>query len=83
MPPTHDADLQAAVDSTSVAKSVGEKDLVACLREQLAERDIETKDEAWLKRMVEAIQADPNYMIDSEPDDYERKHADPSSSGAG
>ena len=67
----HDSDLQAAVDSTSVAKDTGETDLVQYLRDQLAERDIETNDEAWLNRMVEQIKADPNYMIDSEPDDYD------------
>ncbi|MCD4525396.1 hypothetical protein [Nocardioides sp. cx-173] len=69
---TYDAHLQAAVDATSVAKSIGETDLVAYLREQLAERDIETADEAWLQHMVEQIHADPNFMIDREPDDYER-----------
>ncbi len=67
----HDSDLQAAVDSTSIANDTGETDLVQYLRDQLAERDIETNDEAWLHRMVEQIKADPNYMIDSEPDDYD------------
>ena len=66
----HDSDLQAAVDSTSMAKDTGETDLVQYLRDQLAERDIETKDEAWLQLMVEKITADPNYMVESEPDDY-------------
>jgi hypothetical protein len=69
----HDADLQAAVDSTSVAHDTdpdGEIDLVAYLRDQLAEREIETSDEAWLERQVENIRADRNYMVDSEPDDY-------------
>lgn len=69
---THDADLQAAVDSTSVALTAGEADdLLAYLVQQLAERNVETKDVAWLDRMVEAIQRDPNYLIESEPDDYE------------
>lgn len=68
---THDADLQAAVDSTSVAKDVGETDLVTCLRAELAEREIETNDQAWLERMVEKIKADPNFMVDSEPDDFD------------
>ena len=69
---THDADLQAAVDSTSVALVAGEADdLKDYLREQLAERDVETRDEAWLDRMVEGIRSDPNYLIESEPDDYE------------
>ncbi|GAA1479073.1 hypothetical protein GCM10009623_35190 [Nocardioides aestuarii] len=69
----HDADLQAAVDSTSVARDSdpdGEIDLVQYLRDQLAEREIETSDEAWLQRQVENIKADPNYMVDGEPDDY-------------
>ncbi len=69
---THDADLQAAVDSTSVALTAGETDdLKAYLVQQLAEREIETSDEAWLDRMVEGIHSDPNYLIESEPDDYE------------
>ncbi len=69
---THDADLQAAVDSTSVALTAGEtEDLKAYLLEQLAEREIETEDEAWLDRMVEGIRSDPNYLIGSEPEDYE------------
>lgn len=68
---TYDADLQAAVDSTSVANDTGETDdLVGYLRAQLAERDIETQDEAWLERMVEGIKSDRNYMIENEPDDY-------------
>jgi len=69
----HDADLQAAVDSTSVAHDTdpeGEIDLVQYLRDQLAEREIETSDQAWLERQVENIRADRNYMVDSEPDDY-------------
>lgn len=69
---THDADLQAAVDSASVALTAGETDDVkAYLVQQLAEREIETGDEAWLDRMVEGIHSDPNYLIESEPDDYE------------
>ena len=68
---THNADLQAAVDSTSVAKDVGETDLVTYLRAQLAEREIETNDQAWLERMVEKIKDDPNFMVDSEPDDFD------------
>ena len=69
---THDADLQAAVDSTSVALQTGETDdLREYLRLQLAERDVETRDEAWLDRMIEGIRSDPNYLIESEPDDYE------------
>ena len=69
---THDADLQAAVDSTSVALVAGEADdLKEYLRQQLSEREIETQDEAWLERMVEGIRSDPHYLIESEPDDYE------------
>ncbi|QZY30364.1 hypothetical protein [Nocardioides coralli] len=68
---TYDADLQAAVDATSVANDAGTtEDLVDYLREQLAERDIETSDDAWLERMVEGIKGDRNYLIDSEPDDF-------------
>lgn len=68
---THDADLQAAVDATSVAHDTdADLDLVQYLRDQLAEREIETSDDAWLERMVEGIKADRNYMIDSEPEDY-------------
>lgn len=67
---SYDADLQAAVDATSIAKDTGETELVACLRERLAEREIETQDEAWLQRMVEGIKSDRNYMIESEPDDF-------------
>ena len=66
----YDSDLQAAGASTTVAKDAGETDLVKYLRDQLAERDIETNDEAWLNLMIEKIKADPNYMIESEPDDY-------------
>lgn len=71
MPPEYDSDLQAAVDSTSVVKDTGETDLLETLREQLAERDIKTDDQEWLKRMVEGIRGDRNFMIDSEPNDYD------------
>ena len=71
---TYNADLQAAVDSTGVALSTGEiDDLVQYLREQLAEREIETQDDAWLERMVEGVRNDRNYMIDSEPSDFTSK----------
>ncbi len=67
----HDADLQAAVDATSVAHDTDtDTDLMAYLREQLAERDIETADDAWLEQAVEGIRSDRNYMVASEPDDY-------------
>ena len=67
----YDSDLQAAVDATSVAKDAAQTDdLAGYLREQLAEREIETSDEAWLQRMVAGIEANPNYMIESEPSDY-------------
>ena len=69
--PSYDADLQAAVDATSVAHDAGtEDDLVQYLRDQLAEREIETDDDAWVKRMVEGVKGDRNYMIESEPDDF-------------
>jgi hypothetical protein len=71
MSPVYDSDLQAAVDATSVAKDTGETDLLAYLRQQLAEREVETADEDWLNRMIEGINGDPNYMIDSEPNDYD------------
>jgi hypothetical protein len=68
----YNSDLQAAVDATSVAKDAHETDdLAAYLREQLAERDIETADDAWVQRTVEKIGADRNFMIDSEPDDFQ------------
>ncbi|HYO40078.1 MAG TPA: hypothetical protein VER39_10505 [Nocardioidaceae bacterium] len=67
----YDSLLQAAVDATSMAKDTGETDLVGYLRAQLADRDIETADEGWLARMVEGIRGDPNYMIESEPSDYQ------------
>jgi hypothetical protein len=67
----YDSDLQAAVDATSIAKDTGEADdLVGYLRDQLAAREIETSDEEWLQRMVAGIEANPNYMIESEPRDY-------------
>ncbi|WP_432479308.1 hypothetical protein [Nocardioides sp. GXQ0305] len=72
---TYDADLQAAVDATSVAHDAGtDQDLVQYLRDQLAEREIETADDGWLRRMVEGIRGDRNFMIDSEPDDFEPRH---------
>ena len=70
---TYDRDLQAAVDATSVANDAGTtEDLQAYLRQQLSERDIETTDDAWLAYIVEQIHADPNYMVDREPEDFER-----------
>jgi hypothetical protein len=68
---TYDADLQAAVDSTGVALLADETDdLVQYLRDQLAEREIETNDDAWLERQVEGLRKDPNWMVDGEPDDF-------------
>ena len=68
----HNSDLQAAVDATSVAKDANETDdLAGYLREQLAERDIETTDDAWVARMVEGIGRDRNYLIESEPSDFD------------
>lgn len=74
---TYDADLQAAVDSASAAHDAGETDLVAALRQMLADRDIETDDEAWLQRMADGIRADRNFMIDSEPEDFTPRHPQP------
>lgn len=68
----HNSDLQAAVDATSVAHDAHTTtDLYGYLVEQLSERDIETSDEDWLRRTVEAIKSDPNYMIADEPSDFE------------
>lgn len=68
----HNSDLQAAVDATSVAKDAHQTDdLEASLRAELAERDIETSDDAWIARTAERIDADPNYMIEDEPSDFE------------
>jgi len=72
---TYDADLQAAVDATSVARDAGtDVDLAQYLRDQLAEREIETDDDAWVERMVDGIRGDRNFMIDSEPRDFVSRH---------
>lgn len=74
---SYDADLQAAVDSTSVAKDAGvagDDELIDYLRQQLAEREIETSDESWLQRVVDGIRRDENFMIDSEPNDFSPRH---------
>ena len=72
---TYDADLQAAVDATSVAHDTGaEDDLVQYLVDQLSEREISTDDREWLERTVEGIKGDRNYMIDSEPADFVPRH---------
>lgn len=68
----HNSDLQAAVDATSVAKDAKETDdLAGYLREQLAERDIETTDDAWIRRTVERIGENRDYMIEDEPADFD------------
>jgi hypothetical protein len=68
----HNSDLQAAVDATSVANDAHTTtDLHSYLVEQLSERDIETSDEDWLHRTVDAIKANPNYMIEDEPSDFD------------
>lgn len=68
---SYDADLQAAVDAASIEKDGGyDGDLVDLLREQLGVREIETKDEAWLRQTAEGIRTNPNYLIEREPDDY-------------
>lgn len=80
----HNSDLQAAVDATSVAKDAGQSDdLEAYLREQLAEREIETSDDAWVRRVVERINEDPNYMIEDEPADFDAERPDPEDVGPG
>jgi len=69
---THNSDLQAAVDATSVARDArATTDLIGYLKEQLSERDIETADEGWLQRTVAAIESNPNYMIEDEPSDFD------------
>ena len=64
-----DADVQAAVDATSIMNDYGERDLVDILREQLAERGIDDPDEDWLTTTVEKIRADRNLMVDDDPRD--------------
>ncbi|GAB3198535.1 hypothetical protein GCM10027062_12930 [Nocardioides hungaricus] len=67
----HNSDLQAAVDATSVARDARTTtDLSGYLREQLAERDVETSDDDWVRRTVAAIEQDPDYMIEDEPSDF-------------
>lgn len=68
---SYDADLQAAVDATSIDKDAGyDGDLVELLREQLGEREIETQDQAWLERTAEGIRANPNFLVEDQPSDY-------------
>jgi hypothetical protein len=68
----YDSDLQAAVDATSVAKDAkATDDLAGYLREQLAEREIETSDDAWIQRVLEGIENDPNFMVADTPSDYD------------
>lgn len=68
----HNSDLQAAVDATSVAKDAHvTEDLETYLREQLAERDIETTDDAWISRTVERVRTDRDYMVEDEPADFD------------
>ena len=69
---TYDSHLQAAVDATSLARDAGEKDLQGYLRQQLAEREIHTEDTAWIERTVARLEENPDYMIEDEPNDYER-----------
>ena len=67
----YDSDLQAAVDSTGVALAAGQTDdLVQYLRDQLAERNIETGDDEWLQRQVDGLRTDRDHMIDGEPSDF-------------
>lgn len=68
----YDSDLQAAVDATSVAKDAkATDDLEGYLRAQLAEREIETSDEDWVRRVIAGIESDPNFMIEETPSDYD------------
>ena len=68
----YDSDLQAAVDATSLAKDAKQtEDLAGYLREQLAERDIETTDDEWVRRVVASIEENPNFMVEDHPSDYE------------
>lgn len=68
----YDSDLQAAVDATSIAKDAkATDDLAGYLREQLAEREIETQDDEWVRRVVAAIESDPNFMVEDTPSDYD------------
>jgi hypothetical protein len=65
-------DIQAAVDATSVAMDAGSvPDAVALLRDELAKREIETRDDAWLTATVEAIRSDPNAMVADGPRDFD------------
>lgn len=71
------SDLQAAVDATSVAKDAHQvDDLETYLRQQLAERDVETSDDEWIRRTAERIEADPNYMIEDQPSDFTDERPD-------
>ncbi len=73
----YDSNLQAAVDATSVAKDAKTTDdLAGYLRAQLAEREIETQDEEWVRRTVAAIDRDPNFMVEDSPSDYEPPERD-------
>lgn len=69
---TYNHDIQAAVDATSVAMDAGAvPDAVALLRDELAKREIETRDEGWLTATVEAIRGDPNVMVADGPQDFD------------
>jgi hypothetical protein len=68
----YDSDLQAAVDATSVAKDAkATDDLEGYLRAQLAEREIETQDDDWVRRVVASIEENPNFMVEETPSDYD------------
>lgn len=73
---TYDADLQAAVDATSVERDAGfDGDLVELLREQLVQREIETADQDWLERTAQAIRDNPDYLVADQPSDYTPREA--------
>ncbi|GAB2882070.1 hypothetical protein [Nocardioides pacificus] len=66
------AAVQAAVDATSIFRDQGHSDtteLVKRLRDELAQRDIQTEDQGWLEKTVDHILADPNFMTDDSPSD--------------
>jgi hypothetical protein len=69
---TYDIRLQGAIDAASVAVDAGDAtDVRERLIEELEQRDVRTQDEAWIALVVEGIAADPNFMTDKLPSDYE------------
>jgi hypothetical protein len=69
---TYDIRLQGAIDAASVAVDAGDAtDVRERLVEELEQRDVHTKDDAWIAMVVEGITSDPNFMTDQLPSDYE------------